>query len=1163
MVYTTNIPSVRFHCLDDELWTVSDGGEKLAAFLNYTHEQFTCLFSDSFLKTVPNEKKPPIGELQIFTVDGTITNCLVEKHGESLSVSLDKVPGEQIVSVANMLDVGLFRLSGKTSIDFANDVFYRLIGYTRESFDENHSKDLLALTGPLALHSLQSVSIPLGDGGQRTLLFSVGENSGFCVEFDSEKHRELELYRQALPRNGFLVWEYDVGQRTVLRHTFSPKDLETLQPLHQRLEDGELSCDATLFLDSLDSGSHCYHVRYTRDNDRALAVAQDVSVLPERHRYAFFEDQFSMENFPDMLSFVKADLTKDLVTKMQTYGLHLEHASTPTRYSQWVSQRIPTIVSEEGKQIFQEKFSPQSLVAAAIEGIRNVSMEFRTRDEFGVIRWQENHIILTYENESEEVHAIEFSRYITEKKKVELALTEKAVRDKDSGFYNRNTSAMMIEGALRNASGASTSYAIAMIDIKGLKQVSSPIKHSLVPHLSQLIRLGLYERCIIGRFDTSRFLVFFEQFDSVSQIRMKLERLSRMISNAYLYVPVPPIFWSNIGFYVGSYCANESYTELLEKVSLAMDIANERGRNQIVSYNGSNGLVPGETRTSVTTLDENAQGVLLGCMDATLSSDNLDSTLPLVLSQVGMYYQARRVCLLTEEKVGVLQIIASWEPAQASHSFGLFETDPFAFILKSHEVVYLKESDANMKAPCFAGYDLLVGKLKVWGMEKGYIVVVGPNTSDLSVLNHSVQLVSSEMTKRRLLDRQEYLVYHDPITGLLNYNGYTQYVSTLREDALSSIGLALVDINNLRELNKNYGKEYGNELVSLVSSKIQKLFPDSALFRISGDEFVIICQDLTYESFNKKIARLSGELEKEKPNAFTLGQAWSENDLHVSVLFNQANIVLDARKQNTMDRSAKQADFHIAINALMEAINRGEYVVFLQPKVNSISSKVCGAEALIRRQDPKLGLVSPSRFIAQLEKDGLVKFIDLFVYRQVCQTLRHWMDEGTPLLPISLNFSRVTLLDEDLIPSMLRIKDEYQVDSKYIEIEITESFGALERNLVKKVVQAISDAGFCICIDDFGSEYSNLSTLTSLPLGILKLDKSLIDNLCTSTNSQVFVDGFVSICRKLGILTVAEGVETENQKNMVIEMGCDMIQGYFYDKPISIGSFEQKYMAEK
>ena len=364
-------------------------------------------------------------------------------------------------------------------------------------------------------------------------------------------------------------------------------------------------------------------------------------------------------------------------------------------------------------------------------------------------------------------------------------------------------------------------------------------------------------------------------------------------------------------------------------------------------------------------------------------------------------------------------------------------------------------------------------------------------------------------------------------------------------------------------MNKNYGKEYGNELVSLVSSKIQKLFPDSALFRISGDEFVIICQDLTYESFNKKIARLSGELEKEKPNAFTLGQAWSENDLHVSVLFNQANIVLDARKQNTMDRSAKQADFHIAINALMEAINRGEYVVFLQPKVNSISSKVCGAEALIRRLDPKLGLVSPSRFIAQLEKDGLVKFIDLFVYRQVCQTLRHWMDEGTPLLPISLNFSRVTLLDEDLIPSMLEIKDEYQVDSKYIEIEITESFGALERNLVKKVVQAISDAGFCICIDDFGSEYSNLSTLTSLPLGILKLDKSLIDNLCTSTNSQVFVDGFVSICRKLGILTVAEGVETENQKNMVIEMGCDMIQGYFYDKPISIGSFEQKYMAEK
>ena len=117
------------------------------------------------------------------------------------------------------------------------------------------------------------------------------------------------------------------------------------------------------------------------------------------------------------------------------------------------------------------------------------------------------------------------------------------------------------------------------------------------------------------------------------------------------------------------------------------------------------------------------------------------------------------------------------------------------------------------------------------------------------------------------------------------------------------------------------------------------------------------------------------------------------------------------------------------------------------------------------------------------------------------------------------------------------------------------------RNLVKKVAQAISDAGFCICIDDFGSEYSNLSILTTLPLGILKLDKSLINNLCTNANNQVFVDGFVSICRKLGIRTVAEGVETESQKDMVVEMGCDMIQGYFYDKPIPITNFEQKYLA--
>jgi diguanylate cyclase (GGDEF)-like protein len=1163
MVDTSNIPSVTFHCLDDEFWTVIESGADVAAFLNCTQEQFEHQFNNSFLKTFSTGEKPVIGEMQVSLIDGKITNCFITKEDRSLCVCLDSLPVEGLVTATNMLDVGLFCFSGKHRLTKANEVFYRLIGSSKEAFSQSHGNDLFSLTGPLKTNALQSVTVQHLDGKQRSLFFSIGETAGFCVEFDANSYDQLQLYKQSLLHNGFLVWEYDVGQKRVFNQTFSAKDLEALQPLHQRLEDGELTSKSTLFLDSLDSGSHCYFVQYTRKDAKALAVAQNLSVLPERHRFSFFEDQLSLSKTQDLLSFIKADLTNDRLTKIQKHGLNLKQYSLPTRYSEWISLSLSSIVSEEDKQIFKERFSLESLLKLASEGIRNVSLEFRTQDEFGVIRWLETRVMLTYESESENVYAIEVSRYITDKKKIELALTEKALREKDSGFYDRNTSAMMIEGILRNGSGADSSYAIALIDIKGLKPVSSQVKHSLIPHMAQLLRMGLYEKCIIGRFDESRFIVFFEQVDSVSQIRKILDRLSQMIANAYLFVPVSLTFWSNIGFYVGTYSNNVSYTELFEKASLAMDKANEKGRNQVVSFDWENGVFPGGKYIPANTLDENAQGVLLGCMDATLSSDNLDSTMPLVLSQLGMYYKASRVCLLTQEQAGILEILASWEPANASHSFGLFETDPFEFIPKMHEVVHLKGSESGFKVPCFAGYDLLVGRLKVWGLEKGYIVVVGPNTSELSVLSHSVQLISSEMTKRRLLDRQEYLVYHDPTTGLLNYNGYNQYVSTLREDALSSLALALVDINNLRDLNKNYGKEYGNEIISLVSEKIQEYFPSSALFRISGDEFVIICQDFTYESFNKKISRLYNELEKEKPNAVTLGQAWSENDLHVSVLFNQANIVLDARRQNSLEHSSKQADFHLAINALVEAINRGEYVVFLQPKVNSITSKVCGAEALIRRLDPKLGLVSPAHFIAQLEKDGLVKFIDLFVFRQVCQTLRRWLDEGTPLLPISLNFSRVTLLDEDLIPSMLRIKEEYQVDSKYIEIEITESFGALERNLVKKVVQAISDAGFCICIDDFGSEYSNLSTLTSLPLGILKLDKSLIDNLCTSTNSQVFVDGFVSICRKLGILTVAEGVETENQKNMVIEMGCDMIQGYFYDKPISIGSFEQKYMAEK
>jgi EAL domain-containing protein (putative c-di-GMP-specific phosphodiesterase class I)/PleD family two-component response regulator/PAS domain-containing protein len=1163
MVDTSIFPSVTFRCLEDEFWTIAEGSERLSSFLNCTHEQFMKRFNNSFVPILDPPEKPLFDTLQLSLIEGKMTTCSVVKDESGLKVRLDALPVERLLSATSYMKVGLFQLSSNSKIQNANENFYRLIGYSEEAFVRKYENDLISLTGPLTKNTLETVSLGFPEEEKRVLFFSVGETAGFCMEIDADIHDELQLYRQSLAQNGYLVWEYDLAKKQVLGHEFKSDDLETLRPLHERLEDGELSCQETVFLSNGDSNSTCYHIRYTKKKDKALAIALDLSGIPSACRSTFFEDQFSASRHKDLLTLVKANLSHDHLIKLQQHGIDLVQGTLPETYSQWVKQNSASMVSEEDKKKFEETFSLEGLLKAVSDGKNSVFMEFRKRDEFGVIRWLEHRTMLTYEPESKNVYAVGIAKYITEKKKFELGLEEKAIRDKDSGFYDRNTSAMMISYALKNVLDAKSSYVFAMIDIKGLRQVSSPVKHSLVPHLAQLLRMGIHDRCIIGRYDSSRFLVFFGEVDSISQVRHRLEEISRMISNAYLFVPVSMTFWSNIGFMSGKYGEMAQYQELLEKAFLALDKANEKGRNQVVSYNLEKGIFPATVYQSSNSLDENAQGVLLGCMDATLSSENLDSTLPLVLSQLGMYYKARRVCLLTQEKSGMLEISASWEIAGSKHSVGLFETDPFENIPTVQELVYLEKDDFSLSVPCFAGSSLSLGRLKVWGMEKGYLVVVDPNTSDLSVLGHSLQLISSEMTKRRLLDRQEYLVYHDPITGLLNYNGYTQYTSTLREDSLSSLGLVLVDINNLREMNKNLGKEYGNEIVSLVSVKIQSLFPDCSWFRISGDEFVIICQDLTYESFNKRVATFSADIEKEKPNAVLVGQAWSENDMHVSVLFSQANIVLDARRQNTLDRSSRQADFHLAINALVEAINRGEYVVFLQPKVNSLSSKVCGAEALIRKLDPKLGVVSPSRFIAQMEKDGLVKFIDLFVFRQVCQTIRHWMDEGTPLLPISLNFSRVTLLDEDLIPSMLRIKDEYQVDSKYVEIEITESFGALERNLVKKVVQAISDAGFCICIDDFGSEYSNLSTLTSLPLGILKLDKSLIDNLCTSTNSQVFVDGFISICRKLGILTVAEGVETENQRNLVIEMGCDMIQGYFYDKPISIGSFEQKYMAEK
>ena len=252
------------------------------------------------------------------------------------------------------------------------------------------------------------------------------------------------------------------------------------------------------------------------------------------------------------------------------------------------------------------------------------------------------------------------------------------------------------------------------------------------------------------------------------------------------------------------------------------------------------------------------------------------------------------------------------------------------------------------------------------------------------------------------------------------------------------------------------------------------------------------------------------------------------------------------------------------IKAYVEtAITNDEFLVYLQPKFDIDKEVIKGAEALIRWNYKNKEFLSPGRFIPFFEKDGSIGKIDDIVLQKVCAALARWKKEGKPLYPVSVNLSRNRLYDRDLISHLTQIVDSYDVEHKLIDFELTESAGYDNTDHMIRILEELQAEGFKISMDDFGTGYSSLSLLTRMPLNTLKIDKSFVDNVSTDREREediIVIRHIISLAKELGFTCLAEGAESKNQVDRLKELGCEVIQGYYYSKPIAISEYEKKYL---
>ncbi|MPM50802.1 Phytochrome-like protein cph2 [bioreactor metagenome] len=247
--------------------------------------------------------------------------------------------------------------------------------------------------------------------------------------------------------------------------------------------------------------------------------------------------------------------------------------------------------------------------------------------------------------------------------------------------------------------------------------------------------------------------------------------------------------------------------------------------------------------------------------------------------------------------------------------------------------------------------------------------------------------------------------------------------------------------------------------------------------------------------------------------------------------------------------------------SLNKALKKDEFDIYLQPKYNSESDSIVGAEGLARWNNRNNDAVSPEVFIPILERNKDIVKLDMYMFEEACKIISRWSKNNVKLVPISINISKITMVENNnFIADLKNIIKKYNVDTRFLEIELTERIMFIETNKIVYIIKEIKKLGMKVSLDDFGAGYSSLNILKDLPIDIIKLDKVFLDKRDIPESGKIVIKNIINMANELGLEVVAEGVEFPEQSQFLKSVGCEVVQGYLYGKPMNIREFEKLEM---
>lgn len=426
----------------------------------------------------------------------------------------------------------------------------------------------------------------------------------------------------------------------------------------------------------------------------------------------------------------------------------------------------------------------------------------------------------------------------------------------------------------------------------------------------------------------------------------------------------------------------------------------------------------------------------------------------------------------------------------------------------------------------------------------------------------------------RQIEKAEQEIYKkkvetDALTGLLNKEGfYLRGREYLKKHPSEQVKVVFLNVENFKLINDLFGVQAGDNFLQYLAGVIREQCADSDVVgsRYEADHFVVLTAE-NIDEITRKVETLCKKADDYNLDIITEISAGvyeiRDPEKSLRIMCDRAHLAADSIKNNHLVQVAVYDDSHRQnlireqriISEMSTALNEKQFKAYFQPKYDMRNDQVIGAEALVRWEHPEKGIIPPVAFIPVFEKNGFVGKLDLYIYEETCAFLKRCMDEEIPLHPVSINLSRVGFYNPNLCSSLCEIADKYQVPRKYLELEVTETAYTNDSKAIFSVLEKLREEGFRILMDDFGSGYSSLNMLKEAPIDEIKLDMRFLSADDPYGRAENILHMVIAMGNQMKLSVIAEGVETQSQKDMLQNFACNKAQGYYYAKPMRMEEY--------